>query len=57
MGFVVAALGPLVAEPPLDVLDAAIPLSVRDGIEEFVGQIDGAAFAAHEFVLDSSLDS
>ena len=36
-------------EPPLDVVDSSITLSISNGIEQLVGQVNGAARAAHTF--------
>jgi hypothetical protein len=43
-------------EPPLDVLDPAITLSVGNGIEQLVCQVNGAAHAAHAFIRNLGLD-
>lgn len=43
-------------EPPLDVLDPAITLSISNGIEQLVCQVNGAARAAHAFIPNLGLD-
>lgn len=43
-------------EPPLDVVDSSITLSISNGIEQLVGQVNGAARAAHTFIPNLGLD-